>query len=957
MALPAVAAEPTSDGMVLWLAANDVDGDGVADNSVQGKLVAKWADKSGLDNHVTQDAGQRQPTVLVEAIGGHAALRFDGGDCLELSKLAGLGTGDQPFHALFVFKATMAAPHSNPRLLDLRGDDLASKEQRRGFWVGYQGNGRNRLGIAYGDEGEARSVSWNGQPNLLEVVYQGSGRWAQSINGEPDGAGTFTNKTFLGFRTPIRVAIGQHWGITPANTFFRGSLAEVLLYNRVLSADEQNEVGGYLGRKYRIATPYGPAPRFEKDVRPILAQACHKCHGDKKQEGKLDLRTVSAMLKGGTGGPVLVRGHAERSYFLEMIDNGEMPPAGEARLTADQVALLRRWVSRGGLADEKIVLPPPTKMYRDEHRQHWAFQQPALVTPPVVRQPNQVSTPIDAFVLKRLEDMGLAFSPPAERATLARRAWFDLTGLPPTTAELDAFLADQSPDAFAKVVDRLLDSPAYGQRWARHWLDVARYADYHDADPGKRQASCEPTEAWRYRDWVVDALNDDLPFDQFIKHQIAGDLMRNPNGDDIYPAGLIATTFLANGVWDRGDADKEKIVSDMADDQIDTIGKAFLGLTLGCARCHDHKFDPVSQADYYGLAGMFYSSHILQQLGTKGGEYTLLRVPLNKSEKPPLAMAIQEGGTPGGLFPAIQDVPIHIRGSYTRLGRVIPRRLPQFFAGDARTPIQHGSGRRELAGWVASPDNPLTARVIVNRVWQWHFGEGLVRTPNNFGMRSQTPTHPALLDWLAVQSVRDGWSLKKLHRLIMLSRTYQQSSQTARELRERDPENRWLGRFAPRRLDAEAIRDSMLFVSGQLDATAGGPAGDDFTITRRSLYVQTARWNRSNYASMFDAANPDASTAQRNVSTVAPQALFLLNSEFALTQSKHLAERLLRAVADDETARIKLAYRRLFSRLPRAEEVEVARGILGLAQQRDSVAAWTDLAHVLFCSNEFVYVD
>ena len=322
---------------------------------------------------------------------------------------------------------------------------------------------------------------------------------------------------------------------------------------------------------------------------------------------------------------------------------------------------------------------------------------------------------------------------------------------------------------------------------------------------------------------------------------------------------------------------RKKIVSDMVDDQVDTVGKAFLGLTLGCARCHDHKFDPVSQRDYYALAGIFYSSHILKELGAKGGEYTLNRVPLvpmsvvaqrenqlrliaevnaklaaldKKSPKPaaddperltlikrrdklqselppepPLAMAVQEGGTPGGLFPKIQDVPVHIRGSYTRLGPVVPRRLPGFFVGDLERPIKSGSGRRELARWVASEKNPLTARVIVNRVWQWHFGEGLVRTPSNFGMLSEPPSHPALLDWLASRFVGDGWSLKKLHRRIMLSATYQQASSVPREQFVRDPDNHWLGRFAARRLEAEAIRDAMLFVAGRLDLKPGGPAG------------------------------------------------------------------------------------------------------------------------------------
>jgi hypothetical protein len=1009
-ALPAISAEPTSvKGLVLWLSADDVDADGAADSAASGTRIPAWIDKSGLGNHLKQPSAERQPTRRVDAIGGKATLRFDGGDCLELAKVAGLDAGDQPFYAVFVMKAAMAGSPANPRLLDLRGDDFEKKEPRRGFWVGYQNNGRNRLGIAYGDEGEAASVAWNGKPNLLEVVYEGRGRWAQYLNGKLDGRGTFGNRTFLGFQKPIRLAIGQHAGITPANTFYRGDLAEVLLYNRVPAPEEQNALGVHLSRKYGIETTYGPLPRFEKDVAPILAQHCQKCHGGRKQEAKLDLRTVSTMLRGGESGAVLVRGHAERSYFLEMIDSGEMPPEGEKRLAKEEIALLRRWVQRGAPADERIVLPSATDFYRDEHRQHWAFQRPAQGDPPMVQQQKLVRTPIDAFVLQRLEAAGRSFVPRARRATLARRAWFDLTGLPPTPTQLDAFLADDSPKAFDRIVDRLLDSPAYGQRWARHWLDVARYADYYDANPKTRTASSELTEAWRYRDWVVDSLNRDLPFDRFIVHQIAGDLLPDPSGGEIYPDGLVATTFLSNGVWDRGDADKEKIVSDMVDDQIDTIGKAFLGLALGCARCHDHKFDPVSQEDYYALAGMFYSTHMLKSLGAKGGEYDVKRVPLvgpsviarrNQQmqqlsslkkqladfdkEKPkppaddprrlklmaerdklqaellpetPLAMAVQEGGTPGGLFPGIQDVPIHIRGSYTRLGRIVPRRLPIFFVGDSQPSIAGGSGRRELARWVASKENPLTARVIVNRVWQWHFGEGLVRTPNNFGMRSRPPSHPELLDWLAQRFIADGWSLKKLHRHIMLSATYQQSSQVPREQVEGDPENRLLGRFAPRRLEAEAIRDAMLFVAGQLDSSPGGPAGDDLNIRRRSLYVQTARWNRSNFATLFDAANPDASTAKRSVSTVAPQSLFLLNNDFTLTQARHLAKRILVEAARDDDARIDRVYRLLFGRPATKQERAIARTIIAPSDKQTTESAWTDLAHVLLCCNEFVYLD
>jgi hypothetical protein len=640
------------------------------------------------------------------------------------------------------------------------------------------------------------------------------------------------------------------------------------------------------------------------------------------------------------------------------------------------------------------------------HAKHWAFQPVRRPDRPAVGvSGSEIRNPIDAFVLSKLRAKRLTPAKPADRRTLLRRLAFDLTGLPPTAEETDAFLRDDSPDAYAKQVERLLASPAYGEHWGRHWLDVVRYADYHDGNPKARNPICEPLEAWRYRDWVVRSFNRDLPFDQFITHQIAGDLLPPPDGKAPYGDGLIATTFLVNGAWDRGDADKEKMVSDMVDDQIDTVGKAFLGLTLGCARCHDHKFDPVTQRDYYALAGIFYSTRMLTELGTKGGEITLQRralVPddvvtqrtsqlkriadfnavLEGTDKkmtrtladglvrgvlveqrdllqkqlppePPLALAVSEGGVPGGLFPNVQDVPIHVRGSYTKLGPVVPRGMPEFFAGRDQPKIAQGSGRRELAAWVASRDNPLTARVIVNRVWQWHFGTGLVRTPNNFGLLSEPPSHPELLDWLAAQLVADGWSLKKLHRLIVLSATYQRASTAPAEQVARDPENRRLGRFTPRRLEAEAIRDAMLAAAGRLDAAAGGPATDDVNSRRRSLYVQTARWDRSNLATLFDAANPDASVERRDVSTVAPQALFLLNHDFVRTQTGHLAERSARGPPADVEARVRRLFRLTFAREPTADEMKAARQLLALP----GGDVWRDLAHVLLCSNEFVYVD
>ncbi len=939
---------------------------------------------------------------------------------------------------------------------------------------------------------------------------------------------------------------------------------------------------------------------FEKQIRPLLVEHCLECHGPEKQEAGLNLAARELLIKGGDSGAAVVVGKPAESLLVEAVEylgEPKMPPSG--KLSAKKIEHLRSWVESGVAWPRDSALsqrPATARIFQvtEKQKQWWAFQPRSDARPPEVRTVDWPRNDLDRFVLARLEKAGGQPAAPADRVAWLRRATFDLTGLPPTPQEVNDFLSDTSDRAFEKVVDRLLNSPAYGQRSARHWLDVARYADYHDFNPGARVASCEITEAWRYRDWVVDALNHDMPFDQFIVHQIAGDLLPSPTGEEIYPDGLVATTFLSNGVWDRGDADKEKIVSDMVDDNIAVIGKAFLGLTLDCARCHDHKFDPISTEDYYGLAGMFYSSHILKELGAKGGEYNVNRVPLigptaiakranqekrlaevvttlaeldrqymlkkltawgrplvptafqseagavgiiaddcsvsvsgklakdkyvvetvvpegvnphyiclealpddalpargpgrasdgnfvvsrfsatiippdGKAEPTaikfvaaladfeqtnfaarsaldddlkdgwavspvlgkahvavfelapetmipagaklsvtieqqhseqhtlgkfrlsvaemldtssltettdrqeliatrdtlqselaapvPLAMAVTEGGTAGGLFPGIQDVPIHIRGSYAKLGPVVPRRLPRFFAGQDQPLITSGSGRRELAAWVASPDNPLTARVIVNRVWHWHFGEGLVRTPSNFGMLSEPPSHPELLDWLANRFIEDGMSLKKLHRRIMLSATYRQSSQVSRETFDKDPENRLVGRFTPRRLEAEAIRDAILAVNGQLEPTPGGPAGDDFTIRRRSLYVQTARWQRDSYANLFDAANPDSSTEKRVTSTVAPQALLLLNHPWMQEQARHLVERLLREKPNDNIGRIERAYQLLFSRYPREAERVVSQSVIASGDPTVANSGWIDLAHLLLCSNEFIYID
>ncbi len=667
----------------------------------------------------------------------------------------------------------------------------------------------------------------------------------------------------------------------------------------------------------------------------------------------------------------------------------------------------------------------------EAQRDWWAFQSLSNPLPPKIANDQWVRTDIDRFVLAKLEKRNVTPAPAADKRVWLRRAKFALVGLPPTPQEIESFLQDSRPDAYERVIDQWLASPHFGEHWGRYWLDVVRYTDYLNprADDAPEEGDVELFEAYRYRDWVVAALNRDMPFNDFIIHQIGGDQLPAADGD-INADGLIATTLLSIGVWDNSDADKEKIVSDIVDDQINVVGQAFLGLTLACARCHDHKYDPISTEDYYGLAGIFYSTRVLKALGPVGLSTIAMRVPLapkeyvekrdsqlarlkqldellkvgstdeksksnatseqasptsaatptNQAERalldeerqklqqemlpaPPTALAVQDQGTPGGLFPNGGDVPVHIGGRYDQLGSIVSRHLPTFFVGAEQPHIASGSGRMELAKWIADPENPLTARVIVNRVWLKLFSQGLVRTPNNFGLLGESPSHPELLDWLASRFIEQEWSLKRLIRTIMMSSVYQQSAlnsdgqATASEALTTDPTNRWLARFPSRRLTAEELRDSILSVTGRLDLKVGGKATMDLHRPRRSLYIQTDRADRRNFSTLFDAADPSQCVGQRNVTTVAPQALFMLNNTFMTENSKHFAAKLLAEVPADEPARIDRAYATLFGRSPTEKEVSIGEQFLAAAAKRDSSAAWNEYVHVLFCTSEFCYVD
>jgi hypothetical protein len=1139
---------------------------------------------------------------------------------------------------------------------------------------------------------------------------------------------------------------------------------------------------------------------FEKEVRPILVEKCTKCHGDSKPKGGLKLTSRAHLLGGGDSGPAIVAGKPDESLLVRAVryeDRPRMPPGG--KLTDRQIAALTRWVKLGAPwpGPQGMAMTPVRQFaISDNQRRFWSFQPVKQVPPPAVKDTAWPRSPLDRFILAGLERKELAPALPADRRTLIRRATFDLTGLPPTPEEVRAFLEDRSPGAFARVVDRLLASPAYGERWGRHWLDVVRYADARDLI--QLPPPSDFREAWRYRDWVVEAFNRDLPYSDFLQYQIAGDLLQPRDKTRLDADALVATGMLAIADFVPGDVDKELMIADYVNDQIDVVGRAFLGLTLACARCHDHKFDPVSTEDYYGLAGIFFSSRLIpgpvpgntplvrvpllsesaikeatkrfetsqkhraaleQQLaGTldremrahlkrvlpaltarylvAACEYTYLvasKMPLSPAEyarrekldegvlagwlaylapdgpgqrrhalavwrknlreaaagkldrpalervaqkleqalasrpdqkapslllhlraddpdlraddtgqvtrwpdlapipadaippprrrgprkettkingrdrralrfsgtellearrrmppagslfvvcrldpagnpaqrligwedasvgqhglglmpdpagrlhviarnngangdivnghmasapfeiisvtwgaagvtlhrdrKPagtsggiraissdpsikalriggpgsgasplfrgdvaelriydeqlddstrasveaelfarwftaasneqapvddlavlyadlvsprgpfssksadrtrllpaavrdrlaalrseldglkdlrpptiPEAVVVQDGGPKGTRFEGFRDAHVFVRGDPKNRGKLVPRRFPVILAGDRQPALTGGSGRLQLARWLAGADHPLTARVMVNRIWQHHFGEGLVRTPSNFGERGERPTHPELLDYLASRFVASGWSVKAMHRLIMLSAVYQQSSGIAaskvadpatppssspnpqsaiRNPQSVDPDNRLFGRMNRRRLEAEAIRDSLLAVAGRLDWQRGGPAFADLAVPRRTLYLQSVRTgsDAAGFAPLFDRADPGAIVDRRGVSTVAPQALFFMNDPFVTTAAATLAARMVREAPGGPEPIVRRLYEIVFCRPPRPAELAVGLKLLGMGANVDPLERY---CHTLLCTNEFLFVD
>lgn len=817
----------------------------------------------------------------------------------------------------------------------------------------------------------------------------------------------------------------------------------------------------------RAGTPEAPNSTkdgtafFEKSIRPVLVKHCYACHSsDAESQGKLEaglrLDSKQGLLAGGESGPAIVPGDSASSLLVSALryDSYQMPPSG--RLPADVIERFSKWIDMGAPDPrEDGGAPTPRRSFQitDEDRHHWSFQPVHNPPLPKVKDSTWARDELDLFVLARLEEVGRAPSVVADKRALLRRTTYAITGLPPTPEEIASYLADEDEDAHAKVVDRLLASPEFGIHWGRRWLDGVRYSDSVD-------------KSGEYRRWVIQAFNEDLPYDRFLKLQLAGDLFpADGNDPDKVHAsgasldGIVATGMLAHAVWEQ--VGRDLAVAEIVDSQIDLVGRQLMGLTLACARCHDHKFEPISARDYYALAGIFSSSHIAtgkliadDRLGNE-----LIQVPLldmrseakniaidarvaeiesraaaienqvpqavrlvvlreqkkaldEKMEKAtgatnkknlmvemakcegeiqelldrreregwdesppelaeiqamreeiadmrrkrisaPVAVAIVEGGVPGSRREKIGDAPIHLRGEYQHEGAIVPRRFPTILAGESQIPLGERtsqSGRLELAEWIASPDHPLTARVMVNRIWHQLIGQGIVRSMDNFGRGGESPTHPDLLDHLAHRFTESGWSMKRMVRAILLSSTYRQSSLATPEEAAEDPDNRLLARMNRRRLTYEEFRDSLYFVGGTL-AISARTSTTNGALERRAMFEPLDRRKRNVTANMFDGPDPNAMVPARAETTTAPQALFLMNNSAVADNASRLARRVVNdesLASDDE--RLERLWLLTLGRPPSSAEGETARAFL-------MGHSWEKFVQVLLATNEFVYLD
>jgi hypothetical protein len=796
---------------------------------------------------------------------------------------------------------------------------------------------------------------------------------------------------------------------------------------------------------------------FETKIRPVLVTHCYECHAaeSKTIQGGLRVDHAEGLRKGGDSGAAIVPGDVEASLLLAALkyDGVEMPPKG--KLPDAVLKDFETWVLMGAPDPRKAAVELPTRSIDiEEGRKHWAFQPVANPEPPQVQDASWPLDPLDRFLLAKLDAAGVRPNADADRHTWLRRVSLDLTGLPPTLPEIEAFLQDSSPAAWEKVVDRLLASRGYGERWARHWLDLTGYADQVGTSN-----NIFAEHAWRYRDYLIDAFNADKPFDRFLREQIAGDLLPFETPQE-RAANLVATGFLVLGDVEVVNPDKLKMETDHIDQQVSKVGQTFMAMTIGCVRCHDHKFDPVALQDYYGLAGMFRSTvstgkipngiwsginlvelpetaeqtadreqrsrehqmrldqwiaeqkqlqeeraELEKQLESLKEKAEAERAPLVKRRDEigeslkkypaqieharffaptvPKAFAVQEASQPS-------DMPVYIRGNPYTPGAVVPRGIVRVAAWSEGPPIPTGqSGRLQLADWLADKRHPLTARVAVNRVWQKLFGVGLVKSVDYFGTRGELPTHPELLDHLASRFMQEGWSQKRLIRALVLSRAYRLSSGPNSQATAIDPDNRLYWRMNRQRLDAEALRDSLLAVSGQLQTSAGGPSlpleypenssslapqavnPPAFTLRKyrpsqefeRTIYlpiVRSAQQGPARLRDVFDFTQPAQTAGERPQTVVPTQALFLLNNELVRKRATALAESLI-ANQPDRTVRLEQLWLRVLNRPLTSVERDESHAFLDSLTPlltdpaTAEVTAWSELSHALLSSNEFIH--
>jgi len=741
---------------------------------------------------------------------------------------------------------------------------------------------------------------------------------------------------------------------------------------------------------------------FEKDIAPLFESHCLRCHGKTKQEAGLDLRRRFTLMTGGDSGPAIVPGMPQKSLLLELLNDRLMPPEDEPQLNDQQIGAVRQWLASGAAIFGKNERPlaagsEMVDLVSDEARKHWAFQPVRDVSPPAIADKSRARTPIDAFILAELQKRRWQPAPPATRPTLIRRLYFDLTGLPPSPEEVAAFLSDDSADSYEKVVDHLLASRHYGERWAQHWLDVVRFAETEGFEYDRHFP-----DAWRFRDYVIDSLNNDKPFDRFVTEQIAGDEIQP--GDHEYHTAAI---FHRLGAVRRnaGNPDIALSRNEVLTERTNIIGEAFLGLTVGCARCHNHKLEPITQKDYYRLQAYLAatSEYDIPLASPKAHEAWEMRtaeikadikklkariLDATEDQKPQLQQELKqlshELPSRPPTIPSIRNdfenrTAIHVlrRGDWEHKGVAVSARPLSVLVTTSEPELAPDvtSPKIQLADWLTNDQHPLTARVIVNRIWQNHFGIGIVRTANDFGTHGDRPSHPELLDWLAHSLVDNGWRLKPIHRLIVLSNTYRQSgpvpNPSAPEAAAADPHNRFLRHFSRRRLSGEEIRDAMLAVSGRINLKAHGPSvmtpvdpeltgllynPSQWRVTpdprehdRRSIYLIAKRNLRLPFMESFDAPGLQTSCPVRGASTHAPQALELLNGTFANDMARAFAERLTRECHGDVDRMVERAYRLAAGRAPTPPERDLSRQFLHEQPLAEFTLAVLNL-------NDFIYV-